>query len=253
MTPLIKKTLLGSLIALGTLTAVIFAFGSSDPLNRAIARQPQPIRFESLPPAPSSLSQENITREIARQVALEITEQNPDGPQAGPEGQEIIADNPEELAQRALERAFSEIKIEDLRPVIADSELIIIKSSEPESEEAYFNSLRKILVTSFPATLNVNQIDPTKTDFAAFDAAFNKSINEIRAITVPYRLVSYQKDVLSLLTALRNVFVLIKNYKADPFQAAIAVEAGDQFGLELKETFDRINAYIADNNLKLAY
>lgn len=253
MTSLIKKTLFVSALTLGGILLIIFIFGSFAPLNTAVAKKAPFIRLESLPTPTPTLSQENITQEIAKQIAIEIAAQNPEGPESTEAGQRIAAINPEELAQKAFEGAFSNLKIDDLRPIVTDSELTIIKSSDTKSEEAYFNAVRRILAVNFPSTLDINKVDPSKTDFSAFDSAFNKSITELRQTPVPLTVVSFQKSTISLLGALRNVFALVKNYEKDPFQAAVAVEMGNQFGAELMQVFVDMNAYMDSHNLQFIY
>ncbi len=245
---LIKKTLLWSLGVTGALIIFIFIFGSLDPLPHTIAKQAPIIRVESVPATPAVLSKENITGEIAKQIAQELVAKNPNGPKSGEQvGLETV--NPDELVQKTLDKAFANVNLATLRPEVKTSDLTIVASSKPELDEVYFNSLNQIFTTYFPKTLEVNWAEPAKTDFIAFDSAFNASIAELYQVKVPSALVPLHKDAISLLGALRSVFALIKNYERDPFQAALAIEAGDQFGLELAQIFAKMDAYIRSRNL----
>lgn len=251
MTSIIKKTLLISALTLGVFLVIIFAFGNLAPLNTVIAQKAPAMRLESLSSLPqvTSLSKTNVTKEIASDIAQELLKKNPNGPVSGPDNNALATIDPNELTQQVLERAFREIKTDDLRPEVKASDLIIIQSSEPKTEEAYFNTVRKILAENFPSTLDVNKIDPAKTDFGAFDSAFSQSIKELRQTPTPSALLSFQINTISLLGALRNVFTLIKNYQNDPFQAALAVELGNEFGAELMQVFVDINGYMRTHNL----
>jgi hypothetical protein len=248
MTPLIKKTLLVSLLIPGILVAVVFAFGSADPLTYAIPAKPPAIRLESLPQATAALSKTNITTEVAKQIAEEITDKNAEGLKSGaPAGLETI--DPDIITQEVLEKAFKEVRIEDLRPAIALSDLIIIKSNDQAFARQYFANLNTIIAKNFPPGLSVNWEDPAATNFGALINAYAVTMSESLAVPVPSELAELHRTYISLLGAERNTLTLIKNYLIDPAQAAVAIEAGDTFTAELVELFRQMDAYIIEHKL----
>jgi hypothetical protein len=248
MTSLIKKTLLGSLIALGTLTATIFAFGSADPLRLNVPPKTPVIRFEALQNAPASISSENVTREVARHIAQELTEKNPNGPGDGTSaGIETV--NPGELTERILDEAFEEINVESLRPVINISDLNVIQSGDDKLATQYFNNLNEITIRNFPAGTSVNWENPELTNFAALITAYGASMSESLRLAVPENLAELHRQFVTLLGAEKNTLTIIKNYQTDPAQAAVAIIAGDSFTTELADVLTQMNAYIAEHNL----
>jgi|GEM_PF-2074908 len=253
MTPLIKKTLLVSLLAIGGLIALVFAFGSADPLERSIAKKAPLPRFESVGSLAGygSITKSNTTAGLAEKIAAEIIAENPTGPQATEGGERIAALNPEELVQRALSETFSDLDVDDLRPTIKTNDLIIIQSSEARFAQAYFNSVNDIFKRSFPETLVINWDHPEQTDTRAFVTAFGKTADDLYKVAVPQPLASLHRELLSLVIAQRNVFALLQDYQNDPAQAALAIEAGDRFGLEIETVFNAMDSYIVKNHIVL--
>ncbi|MDO8602054.1 MAG: hypothetical protein Q7R62_02945 [bacterium] len=244
----IKKTILGSLITAGALLALIFVFGSLDPLKSEIAPKVPTFRRETVPTAPVALSQTNITQEIAKEIAKEIVAENPEGPNTGEQAGLATVD-PEQLTQDVLATAFAQVKIEDLKPTIALADLVIIKSNEKALAEQYFQNINKIINKNFPAGVSINFENPAETNFSALINAYALSMSESLAVAVPANLAPLHREYISLLGAEKNTFVLIKNYLVDPAQAVVALEAGEKFTGELAEVLQQMNAYIAENNL----
>lgn len=250
MTPIIKKILLGSLAAFGALIALVFIFGSLDPIKYDIAKSPIIPRFETIPKKSAVLSQTNITEEVAQRIAQEIIEKNPEGPNTD-EQTGLVTVDPEVLVQDVIAQAFEEVKIEDLRPNITLADLVIIKSSEKALAEQYFSNLNKIIGSNFTAGISVNWENPAQTNFAALINAYAISMSESMAVAVPEDLAQLHREYVTLLGAEKNTLTLIKNYEIDPAQATVAIEAGDIFTRELAEVISRMNAYISKHKLIL--
>ncbi len=254
MTPLIKKIALTSLIALSSFLLIIFVFGNFEPINTEMAAKPPVLRSESVGSLRSyeQVVSTNATRGLAEEIAKELIAQNPEGPQETEAGRQLASIDPEQLVQKALEETFSDLKIDDLRPIVQTTDLYIINSTDKELAQAYFNEITKNFELNFPSTLTINRADPTKTNFAAFLTAFDASIAALYKTTVPQTLAPLHRELITLLGAQRNAMALIKNYELDPAQAAIAIEAGDRFAYELLNLSQTMNAYAQRHGLKLS-
>ena len=250
MTSLIKKTLLGSAAVIGLLLATVFIFGSLDPISYTIRKETPIPRFEKIPLV-STLSASNITEAVAKEIAEDIVANNPEGPQAGEQGGLTTID-PETLTQDILARAFEEIRIEDLRPQITLSDLVIIKSTDKSFAEAYFKNINDNITRNFPEGISINWERPEETNFAALINAYALTMNDALSIAVPTQLAELHRKYISLLGAEKNTLTLIKNYASDPAQAAVAIEAGDAFTTELAQVLTEMNAYMSDHGITLA-
>ncbi len=253
MSPLIKKTLFTSLLGLLAAALFIFIFGSIDSVPTEIAKSRAAPRFESVPTAQTiALSGENITEGVAKQIAKDIIEQNPEGPVVESDQPLIAGVNPEQLTENILSRAFQEINIEDLRPAITLEQLVVIKSEEKALAEHYFRTLNAIALKNFPAGVSINWENPALTNFDALINAYSLAMAESMKVPVPQDLAILHSQYIALLGAEKNTLTLIKNYRADPAQATVAIEAGDQFTSELESILTRMNEYIVIKQLNIA-
>lgn len=251
MTSLIKKTLLGSLILIGVLLVAIFAFGSADPLKTAIPYKIPSLRNESVPSAPATLSSSNVTEEVARQIAEELVALNPDGPGSGEDAGLQTAD-PEMLTDRLLSEAFKEINTENLRPVVTLNDLVVIKSNDKNAAAAYFSAINAAAIKNFPPGVSVDWENPEQTNFNALISAYGTAMQESLAIPVPQSLAELHRQYVSLLGAEKNTLSVIKNYKTDPAQAAVAITVGESFTKELESVLTQMNAYMLDHGITLS-
>ncbi len=250
MLSLIKKTLLGSAVATGLLLALIFIFGSLDPVAYTIHKEAPIPRFEKIPQT-SALSTSNITEAVAKEIAKDIVSNNPAGPNSG-ERSGLTTVDPETLTQDILKQAFEEIRIEDLRPQIALTDFTIIKSTDKSFAEAYFKSINDSSTRNFPKEVSINWEKPEETNFAALINAYALTMSEALATPVPAQLAELHQQYISLLGAEKNTLTLIKNYTSDPAQAAVAIEAGNTFTAELAVVLQKMNAYISEHGITIA-
>lgn len=253
MRSLIFKTIVGSLITLGVFVAAIFIFGESEPLTIDGAKRTAIPRFESVSTLTTQkrIVSTNATKELAEELAAEIIAQNPDGPETTETGRHIASINPEVLAQKVIEQTFSDITVEDLRPNISEESLHIIKSASKETLTAYFNNVQSIFARNFPPRPAFNWSNPSQVDFAGLLTSFQGASAELMKLAVPQPLAQLHRELITVLGAQANALMILKNYEADPAQAAIAIEAGQRFTEELQLVSLAMDAYIAEHQITL--
>lgn len=77
-------------------------------------------------------------------------------------------------------------------------------------------------------------------------------MQESLAIPVPQSLAELHRQYVSLLGAEKNTLSVIKNYKTDPAQAAVAITVGESFTKELESVLTQMNAYMLDHGITLS-
>lgn len=254
MRSLIFKTVIGSLITLGAFVAVIFIFGESDPLTTDGARKNPTPRLESVSDLKmrERVIASNATQEIAKQLAADLIAENPEGPILGEYDSQLAGLNPQLLAEKVIEDTFSHLSLEDLRPTINSALLVISDNATKSDEERYFNLVNQIIAKNFPASLNTQWTSPEKTKLTELISALESVTNELLRLPVPKKIFQMHRELITLIGAQRNALTLLKNYKVDPAQATIAIEAGERFTTELELIFDEMDAYIIEHQIILA-
>jgi hypothetical protein len=250
MKHLLKYALIGFASLAVLVGVVIFIFGGKENLVTEVPTITQPNLVEAVPAdqAPSITEAKNVTESLAKEIAKKIIEKNPNGPTLVDSKNQIASINPDELVNQVIADAIKNFRPEALRPAISRADIRIGDNNSIEALNAYYISY-KTAINSNLSTLSLNQDSPEQTDFTALVAGFNKAFTDLKTIVVPESLVALHLKELILLGTQKNIWLLIKNYQADPVQAMLAMQYGDVLMNEVLGIRDQYASFAIKNKV----
>ncbi|TSC95827.1 MAG: hypothetical protein Athens071426_529 [Parcubacteria group bacterium Athens0714_26] len=190
-----------------------------------IAGEQQPDTTTNASQQPAEKQSNNLTELALKQITDSLAQNNPGGLQTIDDQQWIGVNDPDQLAQDIAANASGKFNINDLKPVIKDSDLNISSDNSKENLTNYFLSLNQIIrdsSKSIPPDIFTDTSKISLTTFNQLANAYQASFNRIIKLETPSSLLSIHKKELELLGTEANIYKKIANQTTDPMTAILA-------------------------------
>ncbi len=205
-------------------------------------KQESPINDLSNKAAESaSLSNENITQQIANQISKKVIGGAKDLDSLM---QDLKSGNPESvkdvysLTNEMIAGKLKEINPETLKPKITSNQLNLSTDNSKAAKEKYASDLSYILDAEIKTKKLANFDGKALNDiYLQFDSA----IKDLEKLRTPSDLFQFHSDTISILGGIKNSFAEIEKTPSDPAKIIVLVESIETLKAELQDLFKTLD------------
>jgi hypothetical protein len=197
--------------------------------------------------ANAQVIQSNVTEEIAKKIASEITAKNPDGPSLLEGKQAISAIDPLALTDAILEEQLSKFNYQDFKPTASQAGLKLVPST-PKALTEYFVSLKGTLGKH---AYTLSGANVATANFVALEAAAGNLAEALRTLPIPAPLAPLHAEEVSLVTAQANIFSALARSEEDPFRALLALQALPLVDADFKTLTTTFTTFIEEQQVSI--
>src|SRR3989344_9610814 len=198
-------------------------------LVEKLSEKPAPVA----PTSPSKNS-DNLTDTLISSIGKHLVENNPSGPQVIDGQQWLTIPSAEELSAELFSKEKKQFDINNLKPKILDSKLIVSPDNSKKAFLAYAKAFDAIIEKyGYEMPKNLNMLAPE--NLPEIIKVYQNAINAFYKLPVPQLMLAVHKTEIQSLTTQLNLLRIIKNYKTDLVTALLANESL----LEVKNEFNQ--------------
>ncbi len=189
----------------------------------------------------------SATQDVAKAIAQDLLERNPQGPQPSPTQpgvSTILALDPKLVASKILEEETKKI-VEKILATPTDPKDIILSSSTSAKE---YLSARGAIIAAGQQKLAPYSTKPFgDATLQAMASVTAEIIRQLKLLPVPEGLSAIHAEQIQLVTAQNTIFESILNRDADPIAASVSLSLIERVDKGLADLSDKIKTYISKN------
>jgi len=189
----------------------------------------------------------NFTRDIAKKIALELIGKNNQDPSLLASGR-INAIKPDEVVNSFLDEELKKIDYQKFIPEINYRDLKISSAGAKTDLEKYFRD-SQIIIKRNLIGLGITASLFNETDIVKIIQALSRASQGLRELSVPLQLMTLHGREINLLTAQKNIFEAISNYRRDPLNAFTAFQSLGLITDEFNKLRQEFQEFALRNNL----
>ena len=165
----------------------------------------------------------NATQQLARKIAEDILQRNPNGPFLNKNQPSLRVTNPEVLIDQYLAANLpKETNTEKFKPVIQKEDLHIVQDQNKTRNDAYLQNVNQLIISSLA---KFNPAGDLSQQLQSLASIYETIIQTLYQLTVPALYANYHQQVLSIFSGKKMAIADIQNYlDTDPLRAIFTLQ-----------------------------